>query len=384
MLLAALVDAGVPLAEIQDGIDSLGMAGCQLQAEVVKRRGFRATKIHVQHPPDTAHRRLHTIVEMIERSRLTARQKDIARRTFERLGAAEAYVHGTTVEKIHFHEVGAVDSITDIVGSAIGCDLLGVEQFVVSPIPTGQGTIEMAHGRTSVPAPATAELLKGIPLAESNVICELTTPTGAALVSTLASRFGPLPAMSIERIGYGAGDRDLETQPNILRLLVGQQVDGPDADHVWTLETNIDDTSGEVLAYCTERLLAEGALDVFTTPIQMKKNRPAVKLTVLCDDAHRGPLERIIFQETTTLGIRRWMTERTKLLRSEHTVQTPWGSVSGKLARLPDGTPRFAPEFDQCRDIARRHHLAVQQVMEAAREAFGAAHESGLSTPANT
>ena len=294
MTLGALVDCGVPLAEIQQGIDSLGLPACRLEATEVKKKGFRATHIQVVTEPEHKHRHLHHITAMIERSSLTPRQQDLARRIFARLAEAEAKVHGTTVEKVHFHEVGAVDSIADIVGTAIGWDLLGVDRLVCSPIPTGCGTIKIAHGQVSVPAPATAELLTGIPLAPSDVPAELTTPTGAAIVATLASEFGSVPAMRIERIGYGAGTRDLEQQPNLLRLLLGEVADAGGGgawrdDPVWVLETNLDDVPGEWIAYCGERLLAAGALDMYSTPIQMKKNRPGCLLTILCRDAEMHP-----------------------------------------------------------------------------------------------
>ncbi len=221
MTLGAIIDTGVPLEEIQSGIDSLGLPSCRLVKEEVSRCGFRATKIRVEHEPEHAHRHLHHITDMIDASRLSDAQKELAKRIFTHLGQAEAYVHGVSMRKVHFHEVGAVDSIADIVGVAIGWDLLGVDRIHCSPIPTGQGYIQIAHGRVSLPAPATAELLKGVPLAPSTVHRELTTPTGAAIVATLVDQFGSLPPMTVHSIGYGAGDSDFKEQPNILRLLVG-------------------------------------------------------------------------------------------------------------------------------------------------------------------
>src|SRR3982750_2152670 len=221
MTLGALVDAGAELATIQVGIDSLGLPSCRLLGTEVKKKGFRATQITVEHEPEHKHRHLHHIAAMIDGSTLTARQKTLAKRIFQKLAEAEAKVHGTTIEKVHFHEVGAVDSIADIVGSAIGFDLLGVERIVCSPVPTGHGFVEIAHGRCSIPAPATGELLRGVPLANLDVEGELTTPTGAAIVAALTNDFGPLPAMVVDRIGYGAGQKDFD-HPNILRLLVGE------------------------------------------------------------------------------------------------------------------------------------------------------------------
>ena len=370
MLLGALVDAGAELAVIQAGIDSLGLPSCRLEAQEVKKKGFRAVKVSVIHEPEHKHRHLHHITGMIDASRLSGSQKDLAKRIFTRLGESEAKVHGTTIEKVHFHEVGAVDSIADVVGGAIGLDLLGVERLVCSPVPTGGGFVEIAHGRVSIPAPATAELLQGVPIAPSTVQAELTTPTGAAIVSTVAESFGPLPAMRIERIGYGAGTRDLETQANILRLIVGQTDDTVDSDQVWMLETNLDDVSGEVIGHTTGRLMDAGALDVYTTAIQMKKNRPAVMLSVICqtDDVFR--LEEIIFQETTTLGIRRWPANRHKLHREACEVETPWGPVAGKLARGAGGAVRFSPEYDACRRVAAERQVPLAEVYEAARNAY--------------
>lgn len=370
MMLAALVDAGVELAALNDAIASLGLVGCRLVGEQVKKRGFRATQIRVEYQPEHVHRHLHHILAMIDGSKLTQPQKDLARRIFSRLAEAEAKVHGTTIEKVHFHEVGAADSIADIVGSAVGWNLLQVERIVASPVPTGCGKIRIAHGECSVPAPATAELLVGIPLAESSVPFELTTPTGAAILATLVQSFGPVPAMKIERIGYGAGQRELETQPNLLRMLLGETTQAPLADQVWVLETNLDDVSGEVVGYCTTRLLDAGALDVYTTAIQMKKNRPAVKLTVLCPAEDVDRLEAILFEETTTLGVRRWPADRHVLNRRPHQVQTPWGPVDGKIGWTAGGPQRFAPEFESCRRIAEERHLPLRTVLEGALKAF--------------
>ena len=371
MTLAALVDAGVDLAEIQAGIESLGLPGCRIAASEVKRKGFRALHVTVEHPPEHAHRHLHHITAMIDSSRLTDRQKDLARRIFTRLGEAEAKVHGTTIQKVHFHEVGAVDSIADIVGAAIGWDLLGVERIVASPIPTGRGSITIAHGRCSVPAPATAELLTGIPLAASDVEAELTTPTGAAIVATLVDSFGPLPPMRIERIGYGAGTRELAEQPNLLRLMVGTT-----ADERGDARADLD--ARDESRRCqrrTDRLLhgrlwEAGALDVFTTAIQMKKNRPGVMLSVLCQAADVERIEALLFRETTTLGVRRRPTSRRKLARQSHEVTTPWGSIDGVLALLAGQPPRFSPEFETCRRTAEEHGVPLRAVIEAAQRAF--------------
>jgi uncharacterized protein (TIGR00299 family) protein len=371
MTLGALVDAGVPLAAVQQGLDSLGIAGLRLETAEVKKKGFRALQLTVRHEPEHAHRHVHHITDMIERSTLSERQKDLAKRIFVRLGEAEAKVHGTTIRKVHFHEVGAVDSIADIVGSAIAWDLLGADRVVCSPVPTGRGFIEIAHGRTSVPAPATAELLTGIPIAPSDVEAELTTPTGAAIVATLAQSFGPVPPMTIERIGYGAGQRELESQPNLLRLLVGEAADqAGDIEQLWIVETNLDDAPGELVGYCAERLWQAGALDVYTTPIQMKKNRPGVLLSVLCGRLDVERVESVMFQETTTLGVRRWPVSRRKLERRVQTVETPWGAIEGKLAIVPGRAPVFSPEYEACRRVAVAQSVPLREVMETAARAF--------------
>jgi uncharacterized protein (TIGR00299 family) protein len=372
MTLGALVDAGAELAAIQAGIDSLGLPGCRLVASEVKKRGFRATQITVEHEPEHKHRHLHHITAMIDGSVLTARQKELAKRIFQKLAEAEAKVHGSTNEKVHFHEVGAVDSIADIVGAAIGFDLLGVERVVCSPVPTGRGFIEIAHGRCSIPAPATGELLRGVPIAELDVEGELTTPTGAAIVAALAKEFGPLPAMTVERIGYGAGQKDFP-QANLLRVLVGEasakpQAAGtaPQTESIVVLETNVDNATGEVIGQAVDRLWAAGALDVSLAAIQMKKGRPGVLVSVQCRPGDADRLEAIMFAELPTLGVRRSSLMRTVLARRTHEVSTRWGAVSGKIAFLPDGSQRFMPEYESCRRIAEENGVLLAEVMAEA------------------
>lgn len=371
MTLGALVDCGIELAALQAGIDSLGFPNIRLTSEEVKRHGFRATKVNVVHEPEKAHRHLHHITEKIDASTvLTPPQKDLAKRIFTCIGEAEAKVHGTTIRKVHFHEVGAVDSIADIVGCAVGLALLGVDRIVCSPVPTGTGYVEIEHGRVSIPAPATAEILKGVPLAGSSVPFELTTPTGAAIIKTVADEYGPLPAMTMETIGFGAGDRDMKEQANVLRLILGQSSDNIVSDQIWVLETNLDDISGEVIGHTTAKLFEAGALDVYTTSIQMKKNRPGVLLSVLAPADLVAKCEKIIFRETGTLGIRRWQACRHKLDRRPHTVETPLGPIEGKLAVLPDGDTSFSPEFEACRRVATEKNLPLKDVYEAAMRAF--------------
>ena len=385
MTLGALVDAGVDFDALNTAIGSLGLPGCRLCSREVQKKGYRATQITVEYEPEHVHRHLSQILAIIDRGRLSDRQRELARRIFTRLAEAEAKVHGTTVEKVHFHEVGAADSIADIVGAAVGWDLLGVERIVCSPVSLGTGKVKIAHGECSIPAPATAELMRGVPVAESSIPFELTTPTGAAILAVLVDSFGPMPAMKIDKIGYGAGQRDLDQRPNVLRLMVGEAAESGRLDGgrpVCVLETNLDDISGEMIGYCTTRLWEAGALDVYTTAIQMKKNRPGVKLSILCRADDVEPMEAILFTETTTLGVRRWMVDRHVLSRRPHSVPTRWGSVEGKGGWLADQAPRFAPEFESCRRIAAEHDVPLRDVYEAAQKAFDAREvEGGAGKP---
>jgi uncharacterized protein (TIGR00299 family) protein len=379
MTLAALVDAGADLGTIHAGIDSLGLPSCRLVASEVKKRGFRALAIAVEHEPEHKHRHLHHIKAMIDGSALSARQKDLALRIFQRLAEAEAKVHGTTIEKVHFHEVGAVDSIADIVGSAIGFDLLGIERVVCSPVPTGRGFVEIAHGRCSIPAPATGELLRGVPLAPLDVEGELTTPTGAAIVTALVDEFGPLPSMTVERIGYGAGQKDFQ-HPNLLRILVGKShlaalpeaanERQPRTESIVLLETNLDNATGEEIGHAVDQLWDAGALDVTLSAVQMKKGRPGLVVSVQAQPAAANRLEAILFTHTPTLGLRRSTVMRSVLAREAAKVETPWGPIAGKVAFLPDGSRRFSPEYEECHRIAVREGKPIAEIMAVTRTAF--------------
>jgi hypothetical protein len=379
MTLAALVDAGADLGTIHAGIDSLGLPSCRLVASEVKKRDFRALAIAVEHEPEHKHRHLHHIKTMIDGSALSARQKDLALRIFQRLAEAEAKVHGTTIEKVHFHEVGAVDSIADIVGSAIGFDLLGIERVVCSPVPTGRGFVEIAHGRCSIPAPATGELLRGVPLAPLDVEGELTTPTGAAIVAALVDELGPVPSMTVERIGYGAGQKDFE-HPNLLRILVGKSylAASPEAanerqprtESIVLLETNLDNATGEEIGHAVDQLWDAGALDVTLSAVQMKKGRPGVIVSVQAQPADADRMEAILFAHTPTLGVRRSVVTRSVLAREATKVETPWGTIAGKVAFLPDGSRRFSPEYEECHRIAVREGKPIAEIMAVARAAF--------------
>jgi uncharacterized protein (TIGR00299 family) protein len=369
MTLGALIDAGVEAAFIRRGLDSLGLP-IRLDAAKVRKGGFAATQVTIEAPEEHSHRHLSDVEEILQRGELTPAQRELALRIFRRLAQAEATVHGMALEKVHFHEVGALDSIADIVGVAIGLDLLGAERITSRSVPTGSGMVKCAHGLMPVPAPGTAELLRGAPLAASSVKAELTTPTGAAILTTVVQEWIEQPLMTVERIGHGAGQRDFLEQPNLLRLFVGQvkeTADSPERDQVWMLETNLDDVPAEVVGYCFDQLFAAGALDVFSTPIQMKKNRPGVLLSVLAPEAMLSVLEAILFRETETFGIRRYPVQRQKLEREIVTVQTLWGPIRGKRGWRKDGPSVFTPEYEDCARVARQHGVPLRAVYEAVR-----------------
>ena len=373
MTVAALIDAGVDVAAIRAGIESLNLTGVVVHVDEVMRGGFRAKHFRVEHPEQHAHRHLSDIQRIINKSDgLTDNQRDLALRIFGAVAQAEAAVHGTTIEKIHFHEVGAIDSIVDITAAAIGFDLLGVDEIVCSPIPTGRGLVRIAHGVCTVPTPGTMELLKGVPLVDVPVEAELTTPTGAAIIKTVVDRFADsLPEMTVDAVGYGAGTRDFDDRANLLRLLIGESsAAAGSVDTVMLLETNLDDATGEVIGYTKRALLTAGALDVYTTSIQMKKDRPGVMLSVICNPDDVGALETILFNETSTFGIRRQLIQRSVRQRAEYTVETDFGPVKGKLGWRPEEPAIFTPEYEDCVEIAKAHDLPLQDVYMAAKVAF--------------
>lgn len=372
MILAALLDAGVDEAAVRRGLNSLKLP-IGLEVDKVRKGGFRATSVHIEAPEEHSHRHLPEIEEILQGGALTARQLDLALRIFRRLAQAEATAHGLPLERIHFHEVGALDSIADIAGSAIALDLLGAERITCRSVPTGQGMVKCAHGMMPIPAPGTAELLKGVPLAHSPIQAELTTPTGAAILTTVVSQWIDQPVLTVETIGHGAGKKEFMEQPNLLRLFVGTTLDsGPagEADQVWVLETNLDDVPAEVIGYCFEALLAAGALDVYTTAIQMKKNRPGVLLTVLAAEDKLSGIEDVLFRETATFGIRRCKADRHKLQRQTCSVTTPWGPIQGKLGWRSGQQPLFAPEYEDCARVAREHQVPLRDVYQEARQAY--------------
>jgi pyridinium-3,5-bisthiocarboxylic acid mononucleotide nickel chelatase len=364
MTLAALIDAGADEGVIRAGIDSLGLEGVALKTETVVKGGFRATYVKIEHPEQHAHRHLSDIEEILDRAdAITDSQKSIAREIFLAVAQAEAKVHGSTVDKVHFHEVGAIDSIVDIVGVAMGFDLLGVDQVYCSYVPTGSGKVRIDHGVCPVPTPGTAELLKGIPLADVPIEAELTTPTGAAIVKTLVDHFSKsLPPMTVEQVGYGAGTMDFPGRANILRLFVGTGIASADFDQVYLLETNLDDISGEIIGYAKQKLLDEGALDVFSMAVQMKKERPGVILSVICRPDQLETMETIIFHETATFGIRRQLIERSKRLRESITIDSDWGPIDGKLGWREGEPAVFTPEFESCSKIAQQQGIPLREV----------------------
>jgi len=419
MFLGALLDTGVSPKLLEDTVAALDL-GARLEISRVLRAGISATKVDVyangekdlpreafweqqdkqSHSHDNEHhhehrdenlephgrnhhgRSLPEIRNIIENAPISGTAKPTAIRIFQALGEAEAEIHDLPIDQVHFHEVGAVDALVDIVCAAVGAESLRVEQWICSPLNVGGGTVKCAHGTLPVPAPATLKLLRDAPVYSSGPQVELVTPTGAAIVKTLCSRFAPFPSMKIERAGYGAGTRDFPDHPNLLRLTIGESAAvgatmgaGTSNDKITVLEANLDDLSPQVLAYAMERLLAEGALDVFSIPVQMKKSRSGALLTVLAktEDAHR--LTKTIFAETTTLGVRRHEEHRQTLARRWETVDTIWGPVRIKIANMNGTVSNYAPEYEDCRALAEAHQVPLKQVIQEAVQAYASANK---------
>lgn len=373
MTLGALVDAGADLARIEAELRKLPVKGWSLSAEKVKRGALAATLVKVTTEETHHHRGLTKILDTIEKAGLAARAADRASQIFRRLGEAEARIHGTAIDQVHFHEVGALDSIVDIVGAAIGFDLLGIEEFACSAVNVGGGHTPSAHGPLPIPAPAAAEMLRGAPVYSSGIEKELTTPTGAAIVSTLCTQFGAMPAMTTNAVGYGAGSWELKEQANVLRLFVGEAASKharPGEHTVTVIETNLDDMNPQIYGYLAEQAFAVGALDVYSTPVQMKKNRPGQLLTLLCEPATADRLVDLLFRETTTLGVRTYEARRRVLERETVSVETPYGAVRMKLARMNGSVLNAAPEYEDCRRIASERRVPLKQVLADAALAF--------------
>lgn len=378
MILGALLDAGLPLEALRRALGTLAVDPEAVWTERVARAGVSATRLHVRgecgagHAPGHghAHRTLREIAHLIEGSALTPAGKARAKALFERLGEAEAAVHGISVETVHLHEVGALDSIIDIVGTVYALEALGVDRVVASPLNVGGGSIDCAHGIYPVPGPATARLLEGVPVYAGPQNAELTTPTGALLVTGYAAEYGPLPRMRPAQIGYGAGSRDFPKWPNVLRVFIGEAESASPPSPVVVIEADIDDMNPQIFGVLMERLLAAGALDVFYTSIQMKKNRPGTLLSIVAPPEARDALTSLVFRETTTIGLRYTEMQRECLDRETVSVDTPVGRVRIKVARRHGEVLNAAPEFDDCVRIAAETGTPVKDVQAAAMKAF--------------
>ena len=410
MILGALIDAGVPLEDVRQALGSLAVAPDAIWSEPVVRAGIRATKFNVlgetvpandhhdgehhhhehdsedsrghasgdSHQHASSHRTLAEIFDLIDRSALSGEAKDRTKHLFTVLGQAEAAIHGIPLERVHLHEVGALDSIVDIAGTVFAMEQLGVDRIFSSALNVGGGTIHSAHGHYPVPAPATMRLLQGAPVYAGMERAELVTPTGALLVMSYASQFGPIPAMRVDRIGYGAGTRDFPHSPNVLRVLIGELDAAAPSHSVVVIEAEIDDMNPQIFGVLMDRLLAEGALDVFYTPIQMKKNRPGTLLTVLGPPARRECLTSVIFRETTTIGVRYRDMARECLDRESMTVATELGPVRIKLARRRGELLNALPEFDDCARLAAEHGVPAKHVQALAMGAYLETTKRGL------
>lgn len=361
MTVGALIDLGVPLHVIVDGVSLLGLSteSYTLHSAGTSRMGVTATHFTVDAPDLHHHRHYCDIREIISSSGLTEKVKELAQRIFLKLAEAEATVHGVPVDEVHFHEVGAVDSIVDIVGTAIGLDHLGVEEVAASPLPYGSGWVETAHGRLPVPAPATAQLMKGLKVTPDTVPGEWVTPTGAAIVAALSGN-AQLPEMKITAVGYGAGTKECLSRPNLLRAILGETVQ--QADTVMVMETHIDDMNPEILGFLMERLFDAGALDVAFSPVQMKKNRPGIRLTVITENRKLHELSRLVLSESTAIGVRYYPVERLTLERRVEQCSTSLGPVLVKKVLLPDGSWRVNPEYGECRRIAVEKQIPIVEV----------------------
>jgi uncharacterized protein (TIGR00299 family) protein len=369
MLLGSLVDAGLPMKELNSRLSMLGLGNeFELRTRKVDKNGFVATKLDVIVQDNRHGRHLAEIEEILSNSQLPKDIREKSSQMFRRLAGVEAGIHGKPIEEVHLHEVGGTDTIIDIVGTLFALDEMKVERVYASPLPLGRGFIKGAHGQIPLPAPATVALLKGIQIQGSESETELVTPTGAVLLSTLSHGFGPIPAMTLTGQGYGAGGRDLPI-PNIMRVLLGEMstaTQGVEVEALILLETNIDDNSAEINGYVMEKLFEAGALDVTFTPIQMKKNRPASQISVLCTSSGVAAMENILFLETSTLGVRRQAVERSCLARVIDRVDTPYGRIRVKVAYLPDGKTKRAPEYEDCKKAALSFNVTFREVYNAA------------------
>ena len=367
MVLAALVDLGWPVKELERELNKLDLLNYQIEAEKVAKQGIMSTQIKIRIKEGKKERTLKDILSILDKSKLEENIKERSQAIFIRLASVEAKIHGKSVQQVHFHELGGLDTIIDVVGAVAGMKYLGIEKVYSSSLPLGKGFLKCSHGTLPVPAPATLELLKGVPVYGSNIEAELVTPTGAAIISTLAENFGQMPPMKIDNIGYGAGQRDLPI-PNLLRVSVGvlKKVYGDDV--VSLIQTNIDDMNPEFYEHIIDRLFYEGALDVFLTPIQMKKTRPATMLSVITDEEKTERMLELIFDETTTLGVRISKVKRRKLNRESRKVATKYGKIEVKIGKLDGIIKNISPSYKECRKIATRLNIPLKKVYQEAKQ----------------
>ncbi|MCO6509394.1 MAG: nickel pincer cofactor biosynthesis protein LarC [Aridibacter famidurans] len=367
MVLGALLDLGADRKELESGIEALGIEGVSLQIEKVNRSGISATHIEVLYEDQKHHRHLSDIEAIIDAGDLPGRVKDRAKKIFGRLAEAEASVHGISVEKVHFHEVGAVDAIVDIVGACICLESLGIERFACSRLHIGSGFVDMDHGRYPVPPPAVARLVSGFEIYAEGIDGELLTPTGAAIVTALCKGSEPMPSMKVDATGYGAGTRLYDKFPNVLRVVVGDALAAaaPEAESLRLIETNIDDSTPQVLGFVMDKAFELGALDCWFTPVHMKKNRPAAMLSVLAEPSAEAALKKLLFTETSTIGVRVRDVRRECLERISITVETEFGDVDVKVSRYEGEVVNIKPEFDQMRELAERDGVTLREVERA-------------------
>ena len=371
MLLGAFVACGLPLSALEEGMQSLGLEGVQWQQEQVRRRSLVATQVRIEALATGPERTYGDIVGLLSAATLPEQVRRQSLTVFGRLAAAEAALHGCAPEEVHFHELGACDTIADIVGCCIALQRLGIEELHCSALNLGSGTVQTDHGLLPVPAPATAELLKGVPVYSSGIPHELVTPTGAALVTTLAKSFGPVPPLKIEAVGYGAGSKDLAMVPNVLRVMVGETTGAESSlERLLMLEANVDDMNPQICGFFAERAFSLGVLDVFFSPVQMKKNRPGVLLSVLCRPEQRDAVTELFFAETTTLGVRGHEVFRRALEREWIPVATPYGEVRVKVSRENGRVHNFSPEFEDCRRLAAENAVPLKKVLQEATFAY--------------
>ncbi len=385
MILGALLAAGVDREALANELRKLEIPEFGLEVTTVDRSGITSTHVDVKVPHEHVHRHLHNIVDIIDRTSLSDAVKKRSKAIFTRLAEAEAKIHGIDVGKVHFHEVGAMDAIVDVVGSCIGFEMLGIERFACSKVHVGSGFAQMAHGKFPIPPPAVAELLTGVPIYSTEIEGELMTPTGAAIISTVCDSYGTVPEMAVAVTAYGAGTRQYEGFPNSLRIMIGESAENSrdetsSADRLVVLETNIDDVSPQVLGFVMERAFELGALDCWFTPIQMKKNRPAVMVSMLCDPQQRQALTGLLYAETTTIGIRVREVERESLGRETVTVATVFGNIDIKVAKLNGRIVNAMPEYDQVKAAALSSGAAFRAVHNAAISKVG---ESELNAAAS-